>query len=154
MRFFYVLAMAVAAAGLASCSGAHEPPPEHAVATKLIFPPQLDVQALVGASIDELRRRVGPPQPIPAAFADPMLRLNTLEGNDSLTAFQRNGLTVLATYDVTSRQVSDLLVAGHNEDSLMQRAHLQANMPGYIILPLFANRRNGQLLGLRVIPIK
>ena len=154
MRFFYLL-IAAGMAGLASCSGSHEPPPEHTVAARLALPPQLDVHALVGISIYELSQRIGPAQPVPAEFTNPMLRLASLgDGTDSLSAFQRNGLTLLATYNTVSRTVSELIVAGHSEDSLMQRAHLQANAPGYIIMPIFKTNRSRQLMGLRLVPLK
>jgi hypothetical protein len=112
--------------------------------------PTADVPALLGASIDGLRQRLGPSQPLPphiaAALPDATLRLA-----DSVATFRTGGLTLVASYNARSRQVRDLLLLGHHEDSLMGRAHLRANSPNYLIMPVFAAGNSFRLLGLRII---
>jgi hypothetical protein len=71
-----------------------------------------------------------------------------------VTTFRTGGLTLVASYNARSREVRDLLLLGHHEDSLMGRAHLQANTPSYLVMPVFYNGNAYRLLGLRVIPAK
>jgi hypothetical protein len=60
----------------------------------------------------------------------------------------------VASYNARSRQVRDLLLLGHHEDSLMGRAHLRPNAATYLVMPVFRDNRSFRLLGLRVIPTK
>lgn len=144
--------------GLLGCSGSHEPhrmPPPHVGHVQVA--PTTDVPALLGISIDELRQRVGPPQPLPAQFAtseiSPLL-YTSHSRLDSLTVFRTGGLLVLTTYNVHSRRVSDLLLLGHHEDSIMGRARLHSSAANYLVMPVFQDNRSFRLLGLRVIPTK
>ena len=110
--------------------------------------PAVDVAAVVGRSIDEVRRCLGPPQQLPDNFQDPV----GLRPSDSTLAFHQRGLTVLANYDARSRRVLDLLVLGPDEDVLMRRAGLLAEAPAYLLLPVFALNRTTLFVGLRVVP--
>jgi len=139
---------------LAACSGAHES--RHVASsgsTHVQVAPTADVPALVGASIDGLRQRLGATQPLPQALAEALPEAR-LALPDSVTTFRTGGLTVVASYNARSREVRDLLLLGHHEDSLMGRAHLQANAPNYLIMPVFYNGNAYRLLGLRVIATK
>lgn len=139
---------------LAGCSGAHEP--THGVAAAGTKHAQIastaNVPALLGISIDSLRARLGPPQPLP-----PPLRANVAalagaaNGRDSVATFRTGGLIIAASYDARSRRVRELLLLGHHEDSLMGRAALRANAPTYLILPVFYAGSSSRLLGLRII---
>jgi hypothetical protein len=140
------------------CSGSHEqrrvplPQVRHVHVT-----PTTDVPTLVGLSIDGLRQHLGPPQPLPAQFttSEASDLLFTSRGRlDSLLAFRTGGVMVLATYNSHSRQVRDLLLLGHHEDSLMARAHLRTGAANYLVMPVFRDSRSFRLLGLRVIPTK
>jgi hypothetical protein len=142
--------------GLLGCSGSHEthrvPPPP---ARHVQVAPTADVPALIGISIDELRQRIGPSQPLPKQFVASQasdVLYATQSPLDSLTAFRTGGLLVLATYNAHSRQVRDLLLLGHHEDSLMGRAHLNSSAANYLVMPVFHDSRSFRLLGLRVIP--
>lgn len=143
---------------LSGCSGAHEPRRAPLPETRHVqVAPTADVPALVGLSIDGLRQRLGPPQPLPDQLADGEAGalLYTSRGQlDSLLVFRTGGLLVLATYDARSRRVRDLLLPGHHEDSLMGRAHLRSSASNYLVMPVFRNTRSFRLLGLRVIPTK
>ncbi|MFD1872978.1 hypothetical protein [Hymenobacter bucti] len=143
--------------GLAACSGAHEqhrgalPPAPVQVA------PTTDVPALLGASIDEVRRRLGPAQPLPGRFTASQASMLFYAGQgpaDSVTTFRTGGLLVLASYNAHSRRVRDFLLLGHHEDSLMGRARLHTSAANYLVMPVFYDNRSFRLLGLRVIPVK
>jgi hypothetical protein len=139
---------------LAACSGAHEP--RHIVSrgsTHVQVAPTTDVPALIGASIDGLRQRLGATQPLPAAVAEALPEAR-LALPDSVTTFRTGGLTLVASYNARSREVRDLLLLGHHEDSLMGRAHLRSNAPNYLVMPVFYNGDTFRLLGLRVIATK
>ena len=147
----------VAALGmlLGACSGSHEPrrvlpaPIVHAQ-----IAPTTNVPALLGASIDGLRQQLGAPQPLPAHIqaTETVAVLGAASGKfDSVMTFRTGGLLLLANYDARSRQVRDLLLLGHHEDSLMGRAHLRANDAGYLLMPVFYSGKSFRLLGLRVI---
>lgn len=132
---------------LSACSGTHEPAQTPAASQpRGSIAPTTNVPALVGASIDGLRRRLGPTQPLPAGFGDPVM------APDSVLAFRTGGLLLLASYDARTRQVRDLLLLGRHEDSLMARATLRTSSPSYLVLPVFRTGSANHLLGLRVIP--
>lgn len=139
---------------LAACSGSHES--RHVAgtgSTKVQVAPTADVPALLGASIDGLRQRLGAARPLPAALAS-ALPESRLGLPDSVTTFRTGGLTLVASYDARSRQVRDLLLLGHHEDSLMGRARLRPNAPNYLVMPVFYSGDSFRLLGLRVISTK
>jgi hypothetical protein len=149
---FLPLLLLAAAAQLA-CSRARER--EDSPAARMPVPPArtaaapaVNLAAVVGRSIDEVRRQLGPARALPDGFQDPVLR----PGTDSTLAFQPRGLTVVASYDARTRQVLDLLVLGNDEDALMRRAGLLAGAPGYLLLPVFAVNRSTRLVGLRIVP--
>ncbi|MGI4867271.1 MAG: hypothetical protein ACRYFZ_25360 [Janthinobacterium lividum] len=139
---------------LAGCSGGREP--HHMPATDMVHAqvaPTTDVPALLGTSIDGLRRRLGASQPLPAALTAALPEA-ALSLTDSVTTFRTGGLTVVASYNARSRQVRDLLLLGHHEDSLMGRARLRSNAPNYLVMPVFYTGSSFRLLGLRVIATK
>jgi hypothetical protein len=142
---------------LASCSGTHE----HVHLTTMtphVRPaaPTANVPALLGASIDGLRDRLGPGQPVPVGLINPLELFGDRAGaekQDSLLSFQTGGLTLLANYDVRTRQVRDLLLLGRHEDSLMARAALRSSATNYLVMPVFRPDKPNHLLGLRVVYI-
>ncbi|MGI4835754.1 MAG: hypothetical protein ACRYFK_20040 [Janthinobacterium lividum] len=153
----WLLAASLAGASwlVGSCSGAHEPVQRGPETTRLRpeIKPTANVPALLGKSIEELRRRLGAAQPLPLIFTDLTLYDNLApQPTDSVLVFRTGGLLLAASYNTRSRRVNDLLLLGRHEDSLMHRATLRADAPGYLILPLFYPKRPGALLGLRVIP--
>jgi len=139
---------------LAACSGAHES--RHVAngsSTQVQVTPTTDVPALLGASIDGLRQRLGATMPLPATLANALPEAR-LALQDSVTTFRTGGLTLVASYNARSRQVRDLLLLGHHEDSLMARARLRTNAPNYLVMPVFYAGSSFRLLGLRVIATK
>lgn len=140
---------------VAGCSGSHEPthtlptPPHASIA------PTTNVPALLGKSIDGLRSRLGMTQLGSLTLSDPELESSlAIDNSDSLAAFRTGGLTVLASYNTHTRQVHDLLVLGHHEDSLMARASLQSSARNYLVMPVFLANKPNHLFGLRVINAK
>ena len=113
----------------------------------------LHVPGLLRLDIDELTQQLGPALPLPPGFADPLLApvVQHTEQPDSSRLFRRRGLAIVATYDHRSRQVSDLLLLGRNENELMSRAQLQLGADTYLVLPVFKERPANELLGLRVL---
>jgi len=151
----YVGWLLAGSAGLAACSGAHEPT-QTATAARADAAIKANVPALVGLSIDGLHRRLGPSQPLPAGFTDPRV----LSGSDtrptapdSVASFQTGGITLIASFDAHTRQVRDLLLLGPHEDSLMAQAALRSNASDYLVLPVFYPQHPNRLLGLRVVAI-
>jgi hypothetical protein len=155
LRWAAVLSMSL---GLLACSGSHEPRRmSPSPAGHVHVAPTTNVPALLGISIDELRQRLGPPQPLPAQFtsSEASALLYTSRGRlDSLLAFRTGGLLLLATYNAQSRRVRDFLLLGHHEDSLMGRARLRPSAGNYLLMPVFGDSHSFRLLGLRVIPTK
>jgi hypothetical protein len=138
------------------CSGTHEQRKEQAVTAPVAASagqPVLDLPALVGLSIDELSRRLGPGKPLPAGFVDPVtapLAPGAVQPDSSML-FRAAQLRMVVTFDQHSHRVSDLLLLGADEDTMMQQANLQPNSEKYLILPVYELSRPNQLLGLRVI---
>ncbi|WP_223649285.1 hypothetical protein [Hymenobacter psoromatis] len=146
------------AGGLAAgCSGAHESAQTATAPAAATITPTANVPALLGASIDGLRKRLGAAQPLPVDFTDPLnqaLTSGPTARPDSLAAFRTGGLTLIASYDARTRQVRDLVILGRHEDSLMGRASLRANSLNYLIMPVFRVDKPSHLLGLRIIKAK
>ena len=113
----------------------------------------VDVPAVVGASIDELQRQFGPVQPLPAHLADPaaLASIHPNDGFDSAGTFQRRGVTLVATFNTNTRQVSDLLVLGKNEQTVIQQANLDIDSPKYLLLPVYDTHNTSRFIGLRVV---
>ena len=140
-----------------ACSGTHEPTQATAPTARARVARVANVPALVGLSIDELAGRLGPRQPVPTGFAAAAAgpaAAGPPVAADSLASFRAGGLTLIASYSASSREVRDLLVLGHHEDSLMALAALRSSARRYLVLPVFASNRPNYLLGLRVVPVE
>jgi hypothetical protein len=141
---------------LGACSRSHEPMQTTLVATHAAVAATANVPALLGLSIDDLHSRLGSQRPLPGSFStlpEMPQAANELTNADSLTSFQAGGLTLIANYNAHTRQVHELLVLGHHEDSLMARAALRSSASHYLVLPIFASSRPNYLLGLRIVPV-
>ena len=146
-----------ASSGLAACSGAHESAQTTASLARAGAAPTANVPALVGMSIDDLHRRLGATHTPPTSLTDPngpLAGQNEQAMRDSVVTFQTGGLTLVASYDIQTRQVRDLLLLGHHEDSLMARATLRSNASSYLVLPVFRTDKPSSLLGLRIVATK
>lgn len=108
---------------------------------------------LLGLSVDDLARYLGPPQPMPGALQALLSQMPSPAPTDSLLFFRYRHLDVLVSYDAHTRRFNDLLLLGSSEELLMQRAGLSADAVNYLLLPVFHAHRPLQQLGLRVVPI-
>lgn len=148
-------------AGVAACSGAHEPAGDRArapgpPATVAPVLPTLNVPGLLRLTIEEMDGRIGPRLPVGAGFADPVAAplAQRNEAPDSTALFRYQGLAIVASYDHRTRRVNDLLLLGTNEDELMRRAQLRPGARRYLVLPVFQARRPTELFGLRVLAVE
>ena len=139
--------------GLAACSGVREPAREHMATAPLRPAAVYNVPGLIGLSIDAVSRQLGPHEPVADTFVDPtkapLLQLGYEA--DSLALFRWKGLRMVVAYNYRSRKVSDLLLLGNDEDSLMQCARLQPTASRYLVLPMFKVGHPTELMGLRVL---
>ena len=142
-----------------ACSHSGEPvrePGRPLLARPAALPPVRAVvalPALLGLSVDDLARHLGPPQPVPTSVQALLNQLPSAEAADSTRFFRYRSLSLLVSYDADTRRFIDLLLLGPNEDLLMQRAGLAAEANNYLLLPVFRARHPTQLLGLRVVPV-
>lgn len=154
MKPILVILCAVGGMATGACSGTHEPHQGEALPIAAVPDATgMDVSALLTLSIDEMNRRLGPSQPIPADFIDPTQAPLVQHGMalDSTALFRSQGLAIVVAYDYQSRKVSDLMLLGTNENELMRRARLQLGAANYLVLPVFEQRPATQLMGLRVL---
>lgn len=136
----------------------HESHPDAAVpvaAATVRNVPRLNIPGLLGLSIDEISRRVGPRMPLPAGFIDPLLISLSQRGvpMDSATLFRSQGLAMVAAYDDRTRQVSELLLLGTDENELMYRGYLELGAANYLVLPAFQPQHPTKLMGLRIMAL-
>jgi hypothetical protein len=155
IRLAHWAALLAAAGSSAACSGTHEPLRDAISAAVQTAPAtnEFDIPGVVGLSIDELADRLGPAQPVPASYNGALAMLLAQQDflSDSAALFRAATLPVIATFNFKTRQVSDLLVLGDDEQQLMQRANLSLNGQRYLILSVFQPRAPGNFLGLRVV---
>ena len=143
----------------AACSHSGEPvqEPGHPVVAPPAAPSPVRavvaVPALLGLSVDDLARHLGPPQPLPAPVQALLNQMPGANPVDSVRFFRFRSLEVLVSYDAGTRRFEDLLLLGTDEDLLMQRAGLSAEASNYLLLPVFQARRPTQLVALRVVPL-
>ena len=147
----------VALAG--ACSHSGEPvrePGYPAVARPVVRPPArmvVALPALLGLTVEELARHLGPPQPVPTPLQALLSQMPSTAPADSLRFFRFRTLNLLVNFDAGTRRLNDLLLIGSNEGLLMQRTGLLDDAANYLLLPVFHNHRPTKLLGLRVVPI-
>jgi|GEM_PF-877937 len=144
--------------GLASsCSGAHEHvqrSPDAPRSARVVVAPTTNLPKLLNQPIEMLQQQLTALPVLPGSLID-ATRLNDLAPRvtDSLLTFRAGGLLLIASYDIQTRRVHDLLLLGHHEDSLMQRAALRFDATNYLVLPAFQMRRKSKFVGLRIIPV-
>ena len=155
MRPVLVLFLAL---GMGACTGSHEPPYDRAMGPAPMMVRNehvLDLPSLLTLTIDGLSQRIGPRLPVPAGFLDPILvpLAKNNERLDSSSLFRSQGLMILASYNYQTREVSNLLLIGSDEDKLMDAANLKLGADEYLLMPVFQEKRPTQKWGLRVIAI-
>jgi hypothetical protein len=159
MRRLYYSALVLTFIGIAACTGRStvsekrvstvEPPPaEHA---------SFDVTALLGRTIDQVRRKLGSPretitqdlgpEPTPA-------QKRTAASENWTNTFEKNGTTLIVNFSARTRKVHDIIVVGDDEEELMRRSKLTLTALNYIVLPVLNPQNTSRVLGLRVIPLR
>lgn len=144
--------------GLASaCSGAHEHvqhSPDAPRYSRVVVAPTTNLPKLLNQPIETLQQQLIALPVLPGSLID-ATRMSDLAPRvtDSLLTFRAGGLLLIASYDIQTRRVHDMLLLGHHEDSLMQRAALRFDAANYLVLPAFQMRRKSKFLGIRIIPV-
>lgn len=114
----------------------------------------VDVPALVGRNIDQLRRTLGAPKETreQAIGLDPTAtQMKATRGQDWINTFERNGTTLVVTFDASSRKVRDIVLLGADEDNLLRDANLSLTSPDYLVLPVMSPGNSTELIGMRVV---
>ena len=114
----------------------------------------MDVPALVGRNIDQLRRTLGTPketreqaiglEPTPA-------QMKATKGQDWINTFEHNGTTMVVTFDASNRKVRDIVLIGSDEDTLLRDANLSLTSSDYLVLPVMSPGNSAELIGMRVV---
>jgi hypothetical protein len=111
---------------------------------------------LIGYSIEGVRKQLGSPRETqvepPAAQPKPR-KTRSLRVKDEgwVNTFETSGVTLVVTFNARTRKVRDIVLAGNNEEELMQRGNLTLTASSYIVLPVFAPEAASELLGVRII---
>ncbi|AYA35889.1 hypothetical protein D3Y59_01780 [Hymenobacter oligotrophus] len=119
--------------------------------------PALNVPALVGRTIDEVREVLGNPR---EAHAQPLgaeptaAQWNTGQAREWTNTFDYQDATIVATFDARTRKVRDLVLLGGNEDELMRRGNLDLVSDTYLVLPVPSPVEPSKITGIRVLARK
>lgn len=160
MRSFLYLPLALLVAGLAACSGAQNaaetsnPATGRTESTRAVT---IDVPVLVSRNIDQLRRSLGPPNEAKdqKIGQDPTAeQMKATKGEDWVNTFERNGTTIVATFNARTRKVRDLVLIGNDEDQLLRTGNLSLTATDYLVLPVANPQNASQIVGLRVVARK
>jgi hypothetical protein len=115
---------------------------------------RLNAPALVGRSIDQVRRQLGAPRETAAqAFGlEPTAQqLRDTKGEGWINTFEKDGTTIVVTFNARSREVRDLVLLGTNEEELTRRAGLQLVDDNYLVLPVTDPAAPSKIMGVRVV---
>lgn len=116
----------------------------------------VDVPALVGLNIDQVRRQLGQPQESQnkAIGAEPHAEEAAPQGEDWVNTFERKGTTVVVTFNTRTRKVRDLVLPGSDEAEVMRRGNLTFVSDHYLVLPVVDAAEPSAIKGVRVIQRK
>ncbi|RTQ47746.1 hypothetical protein EJV47_17655 [Hymenobacter gummosus] len=122
--------------------------PERASARRLNAP------ALVGRSIDQVRRQLGPPRETAAqavGLEPTAQQLRATKGEGWINTFEKDGTTIIVTFNARTREVRDFVLLGDNEEELTRRAGLQLVDEDYLVLPVADPAAPSKIIGVRVV---
>lgn len=159
-RYMPVL-LGVMLAGLGSCTGTQSSASEvvtpAANSSASVVAVAVDVPQLIGQSIDEVRKKLGPArektstaiglEPTPA-------QMKATNGEDWINTFEKGGQTLVVTFNARTRTVRDIVLIGPDEDHLLQAGNLNLTASHYIVLPVPDPKNTHEVVGLRVVPRK
>lgn len=160
MRTICYLPLLVLLTGLASCSGSQTvsettspaPAPGSTAPAAVI-----DIPALVGRNIDQVRRVLGTPREArdQKVGAEPTAeQMKATKGEDWINTFEHQGTSLIVTFNARTRKVRDLVLVGTDEDEILQNGNLSLTATDYILLPVANPRNNRELIGMRVVARK
>ena len=79
---------------------------------------------------------------------------HTLTGENWNNTFEKNGTTLIVSFNAHTRKVHDITILGDSEDELMRRGKLTLTALNYIVVPVLNPQNTSRVLGLRVIPLR
>lgn len=117
--------------------------------TEQLAEPPIDLEKLIGLSIDEVRKRLGPPEDTQPEPTDLQVKvgIDTWENT-----YEKDGHEMLVTFNVPTRQVIDFFVIGDDVGEVTRIWRMNENSPNYRLQPVKAIARPG-ITGIKVIPI-
>ncbi|QJX45447.1 hypothetical protein HMJ29_00250 [Hymenobacter taeanensis] len=146
--------------GLAGCMGTQSAAETTVVTAarpaKPALPVTVDVEQLVGLSIDEVRQVLGPARKTRASelgLEPTAEQLHHTNGEGWINTFEHNGQTILVAFNARTRKVRDMVLLGNNEQELLQRTNLSLASPRYIVLPFaeLDSADNERVVGVRIV---
>ncbi|MCA8831038.1 hypothetical protein [Hymenobacter pini] len=146
--------------GLAACSGSQSVSESSVPATGSAAAARtaaIDLPELVGRNIDQVRRTLGPPRETKTqkfGLEPTAEQMKSTRGEDWINTFERNGTTIVATFNARTRKVRDLMVIGTDEDELLRNANLSLTAPNYMVLPVADPQNDRAIVGMRVVARK
>lgn len=157
MRFsFLSLSAVLLLSSLAACTGSQTASEADTPATgraEAVAPGGLNLPLLVGRNIDQVRRNLGAPRETKdqkIGLEPTAEQMKATKGEDWVNTFEKNGTTIVATYNARTRKVNNLVVLGSDEDELMRRANLSLTDASYTVQPIADPKNPGSTVGLRV----
>ncbi|TLM89083.1 hypothetical protein [Hymenobacter jeollabukensis] len=114
----------------------------------------LNVAALVGRNIDQVRQRLGPPRETrqqPVGLEPTAEQLRATRGEGWINTFEKDGTTIVVTFNARTREVQDLVLVGSNEDELLRRGNLDFVADNYLVLPVTDPAAPSRIMGVRVV---
>ncbi|WP_400190263.1 hypothetical protein [Hymenobacter sp. B81] len=118
---------------------------------------KVDMPALVGRNIDQIRRVLGSPTETTQSTvgAEPSAaQMRATKGEGWINTFEYSGSTIVVTFNARTRKVRDLVLVGTNEDELMRRGNLSLVSPDYVVLPVENPTQPSKITGVRVVARK
>ena len=114
----------------------------------------LDVPAVVGRNIDQVRRAWGAPRETreqKIGLEPTAEQLKATRGEDWINTFEKDGTTIVVTFNARTRKVRDLVLMGSDEDELLRRGNLSLTAPEYQVLPVANPQNDREQIGVRVV---
>lgn len=156
MRPNLYVALALLAALTSACSGSQKAGERSTPAPGTIENSSVvvDVPALVGRNIDQLRRTLGAPKETreqSIGLEPTAAQMKATKGQDWINTFERNGITLVVTFDASNRKVRDIVLIGNDEEQLLRDANLSLTSAEYLVLPVMSPGNSTELIGMRVV---
>ncbi|MBC6698323.1 hypothetical protein [Hymenobacter sp. BT190] len=142
--------------GMAACTGVQQASEGGAPTTgraEAVPANSLNLPLLVGRNIDQLRRSLGTPRETKTdkiGLEPTAEQMKSTKGQDWINTFEKDGATIVATFNARTRKVNDIVVLGSDEDEVMRRANLSITDPAYSVQPVADPRNPGNTIGVRV----